>query len=355
MRGMNNRPATSGTCSSGRESAIPPPADTEPMRGRLVNARLLALLALIHKSGEIMYHRQTGMIELHQRTLLLIGHYGPLASFELGALTGREKAQISRAVRVLSEAGLIHRASLRARIALSETGRAACARLIAIARPRDDYLRRGISPDEIGRFVLLTRHLTEQAAWSLAQERQLTEEWTGAAPDDTPDETTFELPPRHERLHGQPQGDLPFSGMLAPQLHALTSYLKRSATLAYRRETGLSSFQWQVLSQAGEYDPVPLARLVSLVGRHKSQVGRAVKWLEAEGILQRRKLRGRRDILLQCSPKGAAMYAVMCESARLRDNALCAGITAEERAAYIATIEKLTANARALLAEAQHE
>jgi hypothetical protein len=49
------------------------------------------------------------------------------------------------------------------------------------------------------------------------------------------------------------------------------------------------------------------------------------------------------------------MYAVMCESARLRDNALCAGITAEERAAYIATIEKLTANASALLAEAQQE
>jgi hypothetical protein len=40
----------------------------------------------------------------------------------------------------------------------------------------------------------------------------------------------------------------------------------------------------------------------------------------------------------------------MCDSARQRDDILCANITTQERAAYIATIAKLTENARAIAA-----
>jgi len=319
--------------------------DRQPMRGRLVNARLLRLLMLVRLSGEITYHRQTGFVELHRRLLSLIGNYGPLASNELSALSGQEKAQISRAVRLLSAAGLIRRASLRARITLSDAGEEMFEQIMHIARARDDALRDGIAPDEMEGFARLTTALTERAALLFAQERQLAE---GGAIED--DDDVAEPPPMPQRLQ-HVRLERPFARMVAPPLITLTSYLKRSATLAYRRETGLSGFQWQVLSQVGEYDTITLAELIGLLGRHKSQVGRTVKWLEAEGIVQRRNVRGRRDVLLNCSAEGAAMYEVLCESARRRDDYLFADITAPERAAYVATIDRLTDNASLLLAE----
>lgn len=318
--------------------------DAEPMRGRLINARLLHLLAQIRKSGEITYRDRTGLVGLHQRMIALIGNYGPLASGELAALTGQEKAQISRAVRGLSASGLIHRASLRARITLSDAGEAVFEQFVAVARPRDEALRRGIDLGEIDGFVLQTCALIDRAVPLLAHERQLLE---GAGGGTEVGEAVLEPPPMPARL-GRAGRERPLDRMIVPLLITLTSYLKRSATLAYRRETGLSFFQWEVLSQVGEYDPITLAALIDIVGRHKSQVGRTVKRLEAEGILQRSSAQGRRDVVLNCTPRGAALYAIMCESARQRDDILCANITAQERAAYIATIAKLTENARAI-------
>ncbi len=52
--------------------------------------------------------------------------------------------------------------------------------------------------------------------------------------------------------------------------------------LAYQREQGLSNFQWMILSQIGEYQPLPLARLIDIMGRDKSQVGRTVAFFGSE-------------------------------------------------------------------------
>jgi DNA-binding MarR family transcriptional regulator len=92
--------------------------------------------------------------------------------------------------------------------------------------------------------------------------------------------------------------------------------------IAYRRETDLSNFAWQVLSQVGEHEPITLARLIDIIGRDKSQVGRTVRRLEQSGLVERRKVRGRRDIELAATADGADVYRRMCSggtiSVRLR-------------------------------------
>jgi len=308
------------------------------MRSRLVSARIITLLVLMRMSADLTYPRKTGLPVLNRRLIWLIGAYGGLTSVELVALTGQEKAQISRAVQTLSAANLIERASLRARIRLSAAGRAAHELLVPIARERNDAIWRGIARAEHERFVVMSQALIDRARLLFRQERDAGLQPPGSQPDtDMIDLPVF--PETGVRLT-----------LIAPILMTLSAYLNRSATIAFRRETGLTKFIWQILSQIGEHQPITLARLIALSYRDKSQVGRAVKWLASEGIVTREKRRGRRDVTLACTPRGDDMYAMMCAIARDRDDALCADLSDRERQAYIATLDRITANAAALLA-----
>jgi DNA-binding MarR family transcriptional regulator len=326
------------------------PATSLPMRDRLIHARLLTLLILIRVSAELGYRRQLGLVELHRRLLGLIGDYGALTSVELVVLSGQEKAQISRAVKALCQAGLIDRASLRAPLGLSESGQAAFDAIIAVAQDRNAVLTAGIAAARLSRFLDVTARLTDRAALLLATERQLSAA-AGSPADEERDEASgfIDRPPRPPVARGA-EPERPMAQMITPPLITLTAYLQRSATIGYRRETDLSNFAWQVLSQVGEHEPITLARLIGIIGRDKSQVGRTVRRLEQAGIIERRKIRGRRDIELAPTPSGADVYRRMCIDALRRDDFLSAGCSVAEREDYIATIEALTANASLLLA-----
>jgi len=334
---------TGGSAEDGAGDAAP------PMRERLIHARLLTLLILIRLSAELGYRRQLGLVELHRRLIALIGNYGALTSVELVALSGQEKAQISRAVKALCGRGLIERPSLRARIGLSESGRAAFDAIIAVAQDRNATLTAGITPDRLDRFMATTARLTERAALLLAGERQLSAA-AGEQPAEERDEASgFLEPPPRPRIARPPDPARPMGQMVTPPLITLAAYLQRSATIAYRRETDLSNFAWQVLSQIGEHAPITLSRLIAIIARDKSQVGRTVRRLEQSGMAERLKVRGRRDILLQPTAAGEEVYRRMCVDALRRDDFLSAECAQGERDAYIAAIETMTANASALL------
>ena len=305
------------------------------MREALVHARLLTLLMLVRVSGSMAYQRELGLVELHRRLLSLVGNYDGLTSVELVALTGQEKAQISRAVKALTAAGLIERTSLRAKMRLSASGRDLFARIMAVADGRDAQITQRIGQAELARFARTTARLTRRAALMLADEQRL----AAGSGEMTEDDGA-----------GAPGAPRPLSRLAIPPLITLTSYLQRSATIAYRRDTGLSNFGWRMLSQIGEHQPLTLARLIAMAGRDKSQIGRAVRRLEESGAIARQVVPGRRDILLTTTAAGAETYARMCEHALARDDALFAAVGPDDRAAYIAVIERLTANAAALLA-----
>ena len=320
-----------------RQRLLRLPADDAPMRVRLLTARLLGLLLKLRVSGTLAYRHRTGFVEQQRRVLTLVGNYEGLTSVELVGLTGAEKAQVSRTIAVLAEKGLVERESLRAPIQLSPEGQAAFERIMEVAKARNAEITDGIAPDRLARFGQLTAALTERAKLLLAQERDTGQGTVGTDP-----------PPMPERLR-RPRDTRPLARMVAPPLITLVAFLQRSATLAFRRETGLSNFEWQVMSQVGEYAPVPLLRLIELVGRDKSQVGRTVKRLEAMAFVMRAAAGGR-AVTLDLTAAGRAVYLRMCRIAVARDDFLLAELGPEERREYLAVVDRLTANADALLA-----
>jgi DNA-binding MarR family transcriptional regulator len=319
------------------------------MRQRLVHARLLTLLRLVRMSSAIAYRRELGLVELHRRVLALVGNYDGLTSVHLVALAGQEKAQISRAVKLLTEAGLVERASLRAKVMLTEAGAALYDRIITLALQRDAAITRGVSGHEMSRLADTTARLIDRAALLLADERRISDTAPPRAALPGDEASGFTDPPPLPELARRPDRQRILSRMAVPPLITLVSYLQRSAPIAYRRETNLSTFGWRILSQIGEHQPLTLARLIALTARDKSQIGRAVQRLEAAGLVQRQ--RDRREIILTTTAAGSATYLLMCEDALRRDNYLLADLTPADHDAFLETVATLTANAEALLAQ----
>ncbi len=312
-------------------------ATREPISTRLVGARLFRLIRLMRESGMHAYEREVGYKEIHRQLIIMIGLRGGLSSHEIVALTGHEKAQVSRAVKPLEEAGLIGRERLRAKLTLLPAGKKMFDRIMTISRARDAALTAGIEAANLKRFMTITEALTRHAATVYAEERRLSAEagvingCAGAPAWPTGPTTKLATP------------------LMTPKLISLVAYLKRSAMLAYQRSYGLSHFQWQVLAMVGEYPPVPLARLIIVMGRDKSQVGRTVAHLEQAGLIERSRPTRRRDIMLEPTARGAEVFQSMYDLAVRREETLWSGHDAQERAFYIETLDTLTANAHEML------
>lgn len=275
----------------------------------------------------------------------MIGTFGGLSSHEIVAITGHEKAQVSRAIKPLEAGGLVERERLRAKLTLLPPGRRIYERIMAIGRARDGALTAGIAAADLGRFAAMTEALTVRAAQIYADERRLSVE--AGVISACASSTGFPAWPTG------PDGKAvkpPPTSLVTPKIISLVAYLKRSAMLAYQRTHGLSHFQWQVLALIGEYPPMPLARLIILMGRDKSQVGRTVAHLEQAGLIARSRPTRRRDIMLEPTGQGMETHRAMHALALAREETLMSGHDAGERAFYTRVLEALTANARAMIA-----
>lgn len=320
------------------------PSEREPLYLRIVGARLSNLLRLIRESGLPVYEREVGYKEIHRQLIIMIGISGGLSSQEIVAITGHEKAQVSRAIKPLETAGLMERERLRAKLTLLPPGRRIYERIMAIGRSRDGVLTNGIASADLKRFAALCEQLTVQAAQLYAEERQLSAE-AGII-------NALSQPPLPSSwstgADGRPIRPPP-SNLITPRIISLVAYLKRSAMLAYQRAFGLSHFQWQVLSIIGESPPMPLARLIQLMARDKSQIGRTVGHLEQAGLIVRSRPTRRRDIMLETTAEGAAMFEKMYQLAACREQRLWSGQEPGERMFFISIIDALTENARQMI------
>lgn len=316
------------------------------MRRRLVTARLLTMLRYARISGDLSYGRQLDLAQLHRRIVNFLGNYEGLSSAELVQLTGTDKAQVSRGVKALAEDGLVTRTGLRSKIRLSDAGEAAFGKIMAVARERDQAVSRGLSRAELDQFAAITAHLTQRAALLLSIERQLSQE---KAPGDDEAETP------EEKFYGVAsqigKRKRPLSQMILPAALSLVAYVQRSATVSYKRETGVSQFEWQILSQIAEHQPITLAELIILTARDKSHIGRTLKRLVQAGLVSQRRVPGRRETVLTPTAQGNKVYDIMCEIAVRRDDFLFAEAPPGTKDIYVAIIEKLTANAEAMVSE----
>jgi DNA-binding MarR family transcriptional regulator len=138
------------------------------------------------------------------------------------------------------------------------------------------------------------------------------------------------------------------SRIIAPLL-TLSSYFSRSGSLAFKRLTGLSSFEAFVLSEIGMDPPIDWAELVAALARDHSQAGRTVNELMKRGLVVREGKPGRRHGRFLPSAEGARLHAVIHDAGRQRSAFLLAPLAADQRARFLATFDKVRRNAAAQL------
>ena len=126
----------------------------------------------------------------------------------------------------------------------------------------------------------------------------------------------------------------------APAIHELLSYrlgvisglLSRSAALRYRREFGVSLWEWRAIALLGARSPMSLNELAKGAGLDKSQMSRVASSLVLRGLL----LRGAdandgRGVSLVLSREGRRTCTALMRCAGERDELLRACVPAGER------------------------
>jgi len=322
---------------------LPVRARDQGLRQRLVAWRVMALVNVTQKSGMPAYRQATGLSDVEWQIVRQVGVHAPVVLTQIAALLSRDKGQISRTVGRLVAQGLLVRAGRRAPLALSSRGREVYARIVRLAHARNRALTRGLTSGELralpamlARLQMQARRLidagADRARGTLASRRallaaQLTDREELRA-------TQRDLPPR-ERL-------------ILPDFINLLNLLRTSATAVFGQTTGLSEFEWQTIAQIGEYGALTLIELVSNMNRDKSQVGRAVKALVAQGHLSAYKIGGGRHVRLVMAQSGQRIYERAARVALKRNAQLLSGLSRAQQQALFATLERIAANAAGL-------
>lgn len=139
--------------------------------------------------------------------------------------------------------------------------------------------------------------------------------------------------------------------LLSYRLHVVANLLSRSAEMRYRREFGVSLWEWRtvaLLGAAGE--PQSLNELARAAGIDKSQMSRVVSGLASRRIVSRAAdFNDGRGVRLTLTKSGTRLYEGLIRSADERNAALLACLSARERESLDIALEKLVSRARRII------
>jgi predicted transcriptional regulator len=326
---LNGIEASLGTSGPSGSAAEAPP--------HVIQSELWQVLRKVRESAELSYAREQYLIELDRRILFLLQDRGPLVPADISSAVGVDKAQVSRSVKRLLELRLVEREQIRAPLRLTRDGERLGRRLMRMAELRNRELTLDISEAELTEFFDTIEILLDRAVALYEQERDLAQ---GASRGEPP----------CKEYDGRPGEKVVIdrSRIIAP-LMTLSSYFSRSGSLAFKRLTGLSSFEAFVLSEIGMDPPIDWATLVSALARDHSQAGRTVTALMQRGLVEREGKPGRRHGRFYPSEAGARLHEVIHEAGRQRSAFLLAPLAADRRARFLATFDKVRRNAASQL------
>ncbi len=306
----------------------------------VIQSELWQILRRVRESADLSYSRERSLIELDRRILFLLQSAGPLVPAEISSGVGVDKAQVSRSVKRLLAEGLVEREQIRAPLRLTRDGQALMKRMLRMAELRNRELTIEIGEEELNEFYATVEILLDRAVALYEQERQLAQaggKGGAAEPQDKPGEG-----------RGAERIAIDRTRIVSP-LMTLSSYFSRSGALAFKRLTGLSTFEAFVLSEIGIDPPIDWADLVHALARDHSQAGRTVQGLIEKGLVEREGRPGRRHGRFRPTPEGARLHAVIHEAGRQRSAFLLAPLAADQRTRFLATIDKIRRNAVAQL------
>ncbi len=303
----------------------------------VIQSDLWQLLYKVRESAELAYARELDLIELDRRILFLLYNVGPLVPADVASAVGVDKAQVSRSIKRLLDIGMIERGQLRAPLKLTGRGQAVSTRLLKLADLRNRELTFDVGDEELEAFFAAIEKLLDQSVLLYEEERRL-----GRVAE------TAQYPRPGAAVESESgSGErivLDRTRIIFP-LMTLSSYFSRSGSLAFKRLTGLSSFEAWVLNEIGMDAPISWNALVERIDRDHSQAGRTINALVDRGLVRRDGKPGRRNGHFQPTAEGMRLYEVIQEAGRQRSASLMSTLSQEEREQFLTTFDKIKRNA----------
>ena len=306
----------------------------------VIQSELWQILRRVRESAELSYAREHELIELDRRILFLLQSAGPLVPADISSGVGVDKAQVSRSVKRLLEQGLVEREQIRTPLRLTGEGQALMKRMLRMAELRNRELTIEIGEKELGEFYAVVEILLDRAMALYEQERELAQSGCKGG----------KAEPAERAGEGRAGERITIDRTrIVSPLMTLSSYFSRSGALAFKRLTGLSTFEAFVLSEIGMDPPIDWAQLVRALARDHSQAGRTVQGLIDKGLVKREGGPGRRHGRFRPTAEGARLHAMIHEAGRQRSAFLLAPLAADQRARFLGTFDKIRRNAVAQL------
>ena len=139
--------------------------------------------------------------------------------------------------------------------------------------------------------------------------------------------------------------------LLSYRLHRVANLLSRGAELRYRREFGVSLWEWRTIALLGAAaEPQSLGNLAQAAGIHKSQMSRVVSGLSGRKIVARStNSADGRGVQLALSKAGRKLYEGLIGAASERDQAFRSCLSTKEKQILEKILVKLAGQARDLI------
>jgi DNA-binding MarR family transcriptional regulator len=139
--------------------------------------------------------------------------------------------------------------------------------------------------------------------------------------------------------------------LLSFKLHRVANLLSRGAELRYRREFGVSLWEWRTIALLGRSDePMSLGDLAKEASIDKGQMSRVVAGLAKRRLVLREAHPGDgRGVHLTLTKPGRRLYQGLIRAAAQRDAAFRGCLSDREQAVFDRALAKLAGEARDLI------
>jgi len=317
---------------------VEPGAGPYDERRSQFQSKLWVFLRNARESANIAFARTVHINELDRRILLLLQAQGDMTLAAISTSNGVDKAQVSRAIKRMSDVALVARSGIRSPIRLSQSGRQLAERLLRQAELRNRELTFGVTDEQIVTLFGVLDTLLSRAVTLFEQERKL------SAANQKQTETVDFQDLVDDGLPGE-NGVAVDRSRLLPPFITLCSYILRGGALAHKRKTGLSNFESWVMNEVCRQPPISWPQLVLALYRDQSQAGRTVNHLIEAGLVERTGKPGRRHGFFGPTEQGRRVYGIITETAAQRIEFLFQGIDEKRLDTFMTAFDILCRNA----------
>lgn len=300
----------------------------------LLGAHFLLLAGLLRKSARTDYAHLAPQDLMERRIVLTLFRLEDARVSQLASVLGNDTGQVSRALGALRKAGTVSRARQRDPYQLTQKGRELAELMQTVVARRELELTRGFEPLELFELGGLLATLLQRAASLLIEESSRATDGEQLEGDPPLDGGPPEI---HSRVH--------------PAIVSIATSIGRSATLAFKRLAGLSSYEWRILANIAYRPSVSFTELVRHIYSDKAQVSRALDSMVQRELVSRSDSRPGERVGLSLTAEGQRLHDIM-ETDSLRRNAiLAADMKPAQRDRLQTYLDRLIGNATAMVTE----